>query len=209
MDERKINPPHAGVRQVLRIAGPIILALGVLLTVHGFTGAFGGGERSGGFGPRRDAFPPDFDSAARRMHDDFESTGRRMRSSAGCIFAGFALIFVGGVMTGFGFMGAVARYKAAEIAPVGKDAFNYLAAGTHEGVKTVAGAVGEGLAQGLRGPGQKTVLRCHKCNAENDAAARFCSQCGAGLVKSRPCPHCGELNDGDAKFCDNCGRALQ
>ena len=50
--------------------------------------------------------------------------------------------------------------------------------------------------------------RCHKCNQLNAAAAKFCSQCGAALLKTKACPSCGELNDPDSKFCDNCGSAF-
>ena len=114
-------------------------------------------------------------------------------------------------MTAWGFMGAVFRYQAAEIAPVGKDTFNYLAAGTKDGVKTVAGAIGAGLSEGLGGrePAAATqARRCHKCGADNDADAKFCDRCGAALAKTA-CPGCGEVNDPDAKFCDNCGRELR
>jgi RNA polymerase subunit RPABC4/transcription elongation factor Spt4 len=124
-----------------------------------------------------------------------------------CMFVGMPLLFAGGVMTSLGFMGKVMRYQAQEMAPVAKDTFNYVAEGTKEGIKTVAGAVGQGLAEGglgLGGSGQ-TKVRCHKCNALVETEAKFCSACGVALGKSKPCPQCGEVNDPDAKFCDNCG----
>ena len=55
-----------------------------------------------------------------------------------CIGIGIPLIFAGLVMTMYGFAGKMARYQAAEMAPVQKDAFNYIADGTQGGVKTVA-----------------------------------------------------------------------
>jgi hypothetical protein len=61
------------------------------------------------------------------------------------------ILFVGIVMCMFGFLGALARYQAGEVAPVGKDTFNHLAEGTKGGVQTVATAVGAGLTQGLAG----------------------------------------------------------
>jgi RNA polymerase subunit RPABC4/transcription elongation factor Spt4 len=115
-------------------------------------------------------------------------------------------MWLGGVLSGAGFMGAVSRYVAGESAPVAKDTFNYMADGTKDGVKKVATAVGEGLAAG--GIGKPVQLRCHKCNELNDAESKFCKQCGTSLLKSKACPACNELNDPDAKFCDNCGRAL-
>ena len=136
-----------------------------------------------------------------------------------CIpFIGFPLMFAGLVMTMFGYAGKMARYQAAEIAPVQKDTFNYMADGTKDGVRTVANAAGEGLvggfaAGGLTGAGAAAAdsqpgVRCHKCNFVETADAKFCSKCGAAMEKSKPCPACNELNDPDAKFCDNCGEAL-
>ena len=107
----------------------------------------------------------------------------------------------------FAFMGAVSRYVADEVAPVGKDVINYMAEGTQGAVREVAAAVAEGLHAGT--PAQVVhLVRCHKCNHSNNADAKFCSECGAALAKSVPCLSCHELNDPDAKFCDNCGKPL-
>jgi RNA polymerase subunit RPABC4/transcription elongation factor Spt4 len=118
----------------------------------------------------------------------------------------------------YGYAGAMARYQAAEIAPVQKDTFNYVADGTQEGVKTAAKAVGEGLSSGLAAGGMAGIgssgednepgVRCHKCNFVETSDAKFCSNCGAAMEKSKPCPKCNELNDPDAKFCDNCGETF-
>ena len=118
---------------------------------------------------------------------------------------GIPLIFVGGVMTMYGYMGKVARYTAGEMAPVAKDTFNYVATESKEGVTAVASAIGEGLAAGGE---SKESIRCHKCNSVQDIDAKFCDDCGTALLKSKPCPNCNELNDADAKFCDNCGDKL-
>jgi len=67
-----------------------------------------------------------------------------------CCFVGMPLLFVGGVMCLFGFMGAVARYTAAEQVPVATDAINDLADGTQGAVKTVARAVMEGVNEAWR-----------------------------------------------------------
>jgi RNA polymerase subunit RPABC4/transcription elongation factor Spt4 len=120
-------------------------------------------------------------------------------------FIGMPLLFIGSVMTMFGFMGRVARYQAQEMAPVAKDTFNYISDGTSEGVRTMASALGQGLREGGFGGGAQTMVRCHKCNALVPDDAKFCSECGQALGKSKPCPGCQELNDPDAKFCDNCG----
>lgn len=177
VNEKQINPGHQSIRNTMRVLGPIILGLGLLLIVIGavsFFASFGSME------------PPKY---------------------FWCPFLGIPLLFVGAVMTSYGFLGKVMRYQAQEMAPVAKDTFNYMAEGTKEGIKTVAGAVGQGLAEGGLGlgGGGKTKVRCHKCNALAEPEAKFCSACGEALGKSKPCPQCSEVNDPDAKFCDNCG----
>lgn len=62
-----------------------------------------------------------------------------------CCFVGMPLLFVGGVMCLFGFMGAVARYTAAEQVPAATDAICDLAQGTQGAVRTVSRAVAEGI----------------------------------------------------------------
>jgi class 3 adenylate cyclase len=47
---------------------------------------------------------------------------------------------------------------------------------------------------------------CPSCGAENDAAARFCASCGAGLVDT--CPGCGADTRAGAQFCEACGHRL-
>jgi ribosomal protein L40E len=124
-----------------------------------------------------------------------------------CCFVGIPMLGIGGALLKFGFMGAVTRYMANEVAPVGKDVVNYMVDGTEGSIRKVASAVGEGL--GLKAGGTQRVVRCHKCNADNDADAKFCDRCGAALSKSVPCPDCDELNDPDAQFCDHCGKSLR
>ncbi len=176
MPERQIDPGHNATRDTLRIVGPIVALLGVIFMIVGFVDFF---RAFGGFGEPKLFW---------------------------CFFVGMPLLFAGGVMSSYGYMGKVMRYTAGEIAPVGKDTFNYMADGTREGIKTVVGAIGEGLREGgLVGGSSSTMVRCHKCNALAPADAKFCSQCGHALGKTKPCPNCHELNDPDAKFCDNCG----
>ena len=49
-------------------------------------------------------------------------------------------------------------------------------------------------------------MKCSRCQAENDAAARFCEDCGARLEAA--CPSCGTLVTPGKKFCRSCGAAL-
>lgn len=174
LEEQKISPRHREIRQVLRIVGPLAVGLGVLLI------AIGVGNFFLSFGNLE---PPRF---------------------FWCAFLGMPILFVGTALCMFGFMGAVARYQAGEVAPVGKDTFNYLATGTKGGVQTMATAVGAGLAQGMSG--SDNGVCCPRCGHLGDAGAKFCDECGSPLSKA--CPSCGRGNDGDAKFCAACGRPL-
>jgi ribosomal protein L40E len=120
-----------------------------------------------------------------------------------CAFIGLPLLAVGGNLMHYGYMGAVSRYVAGEVAPVAKDTVDYLASETEDAMQKVGKAVGEGIAQATSPQGP--LVRCHRCNHENHRDAKFCSECGAALLKSKQCQQCGELNDPDARFCDNCG----
>lgn len=168
---------HREARAFLRFLGPALIAVGLVLVVIGFGSFF---SSFGSFGAPRYFW---------------------------CAFVGIPVLGVGVAMTKFAYLGAVTRYMANEVAPVGKDTFNYLAHGTKDGVREIASAVGDGL-RGVSGERTVEVVRCHKCNEENDADARFCKSCGAALLKTRACEGCGELNDPDARFCDRCGAPI-
>jgi hypothetical protein len=93
-------------------------------------------------------------------------------------FVGMPLMFVGGAMSLFGFMGALARYQANEAAPVQRDSLNYTADQTRGGIKTIAGAIAEGVREGV---GRVTRITCTRCGGSNDGDARFCKTCGTEL----------------------------
>ncbi|KAA3607528.1 MAG: zinc-ribbon domain-containing protein [Planctomycetota bacterium] len=178
--ERKLrHPRHQGAKSTLRVAGFGLLLVGGIFALIGFVDFFSSFNSMG---------PP---------------------TKFWCLFVGLPLAALGLGMVKAGYMGEVSRYVAGETAPVLKDTFNYMAEGTQDGVEDLAEAVGRGL-HGSRAASQdaKVVLRCHKCNQDNDADSRFCKQCGASLAKSHPCSSCGELNDPDARFCDHCGQAI-
>ena len=172
-DKERINPGHDTARNLLRIAGPTVFAVGGLFMLIGLVSFF---AAFGGSGPPRLIW---------------------------CCFVGMPLIFIGSVMTQFGYMGAIFRYQAGEIAPIGKDTFNYMADGTQRGVHTIATAIGAGLADGA----SREKTNCPHCEHANDLKARFCNACGA--VISNTCPSCGEANDGNAKFCSSCGSRFE
>ncbi|MBI1370505.1 MAG: hypothetical protein GC162_17860 [Planctomycetes bacterium] len=94
-------------------------------------------------------------------------------------FAGMLLIFVGAVMTLNGYLGAMMRYQANEMAPVASDAVNDLAEGTQEGVRTSARAMASGLREGFTQ--EAPTGYCTTCGAGHAAEANFCAKCGKRL----------------------------
>ncbi len=111
------SPRHRQIRAVLRVGGPILVVLGILMTIIGFASfltAFGTLESPRYFW---------------------------------CAFVGLPLIFVGGVMCMYGYLGTLYRYAASETAPVAKDVINYMGENIQPGVKAVTKAVVEGIQE--------------------------------------------------------------
>jgi hypothetical protein len=174
---KQIDPGHDELRDTLRVVGPAVVGVGVIFLVIGIGSFF---SAFGSFQPPRYFW---------------------------CAFVGIPLMALGVAICRFAFMGAVARYMADEVAPVGKDVVNYMADGTKDAVRDVAAAVGEGFREGPAAKEPRAV-HCPKCNADNEASANFCKACGAPMAQRKECPACGELNDADARFCDHCGKPV-
>ena len=141
----QIDPRHAELRGVLRVVGPAVVFVGLIFVVIGFGSFF---AAFGSFGPPRYFW---------------------------CAFVGLPLFAVGMGICRFAFLGAVSRYVANEVAPVGKDVVNYMADGTQEAVRTVAAAIGQGLRAGAPGS-EASQVPCPECQADNEVTANFCSQ---------------------------------
>lgn len=117
-----------------------------------------------------------------------------------CAFLGLPLLGLGTMLLKAGYLGAVTRYAASEIAPVAADTLNYMAGETRDSVQQVATAIGSGLR------GDRT-LACSACHHGNDANAQFCNQCGTSLQPAA-CPKCQAVPPPGARFCSGCGTAL-
>ncbi|MGJ8654788.1 MAG: SHOCT domain-containing protein [Opitutaceae bacterium] len=113
----RINPNHSSQRDLLRVVGPVILLIGGCFVAVGLISFF---SAFGGHGAPKYFW---------------------------CAFVGMPLSFVGLTICKFAYMGKVARYTAGELAPVGKDTFNYMAAETTEGVADVSEAFFEGKSR--------------------------------------------------------------
>ena len=177
--KRHINPDHQSKRTLLRVLGLGLLLTGILTVVSAL------GMNTGS----KTEF---FTNPSQHMR---ESRDRSSRKQGRMIF-GMLMAMAGLAVTGFAFQGAIARFKAAEVAPVASDTARY--------VKPVIREVAQAVAEGVRG--EKGGATCPKCHADNDADAKFCDECGAAL--SVACASCGKANDADAKFCDGCGQKL-
>jgi Double zinc ribbon len=168
------DPGHDDVRSLLRTLGPALAVLGLIFMVIGIGNFF---ASFGSFGPPRYFW---------------------------CAFVGMPLLGVGIGISKFAYMGAVTRYVASEVAPVAKDATNYMVEGTKDSIRDVATAIGEGFVA-AKSP---HALCCHKCGSENEPSANYCHECGAPLAKTKRCEKCGQPIDSDAHYCDHCGAAV-
>jgi hypothetical protein len=172
------NRQHKQTRDFLRVIGPLVLGTGVVFALIGFGSFFSAfGSFSG---------PPRY---------------------FWCAFVGLPLIGVGTFITKFAYMGAVTRYMANEITPVGTDVFNTVARDTKSSIRDIAAAIGSGLRDGTDLPGADPAVACPACSTPNETNASFCKGCGASLAK-RQCSHCGDEAASDARFCDSCGEPL-
>ena len=120
-EPHKINPGHEKPRNFMRTVGPILLLIGGGFMITGFVDFF---SAFGSFGKQPELF--------------------------WCFFVGMPFIFIGTIMTKMGYLGKVARYTSQELAPVGKDTFNYMANETKEGITDMSEAFFEGMSKGLR-----------------------------------------------------------
>ena len=127
----RINPHHSRQRTFLRILGPLILLVGIAFTVVGMVSFF---STVGDFGSH--SFGPEFGHSGVGAPDRFW-----------CVFVGLPVSFVGLALCYLAFMGKVARYTSGELAPVGKDTFNYLAHETQEGMADISEAIYTGRSR--------------------------------------------------------------
>lgn len=175
--ERRIDPKHDKIRAALRIVGPATFGVGLVFIAIGLVSFF---RAFGGFAPPRYFW---------------------------CAFVGIPLAWLGAALSQFGYLGAVGRYIAGELAPVQKDAFNVVAHGVRPGVESLARAMGRGLASVIGKDEADQGSRCPQCDAPRDALARFCGRCGASFGK-KVCSACGQGNPPENNFCGHCGERV-
>lgn len=177
---RFAGPEHKRIRTVFRVAGPLLILLGLTLSVVGLL-----------------EFADDWDDArdaGRLQWPGMNPPPTPEVDPPWLTFLGVPILFAGISLTMWGFMGAVARYQANEVAPVAADTVNYLGHATQPGVAAVG--------QALRGG----ELACAACRQPTTPSARFCKHCGA--TTTARCGGCGRENAADARFCEGCGASV-
>jgi hypothetical protein len=176
---RQIDPRHREVRAILRVLGPLVLVIGIVLTAIGLISFF---SAIGTF------------QAPRYF---------------GMVILGLPLIGIGVGLTRIGFLGEILRYFSGEATPVARDTFNTMAEGTRHGIETIAHAAGRGFATAVGGGNlaEPDMSLCRHCQAPNPGNAKFCNQCGTPIRVSS-CPGCGAAIAGDARFCNQCGMPI-
>ncbi|QQE13316.1 zinc ribbon domain-containing protein [Planctomycetota bacterium] len=176
--EKLSGSGHRPMRDLLRVVGPIFIVIGGIFLIIALV---------------------DFFSA-------FGGGGMPKLFWMG--FVGMPLLGIGVGMSKAGYMGAIMRYQASEMAPVASDTVNYMGKRTKPGVKAFASAISEGFAEGAGGVKvDENEVNCPQCDAGNEEGSKFCDQCGTSL-KDIVCSGCGVSNGLGSKFCDQCGQKL-
>ena len=121
-------------------------------------------------------------------------------------FIGFPCAAAGGVCLVLGYQRKMNSYIASQNAPVAKDAMNYMLDGTSDAIAKAAGKVANSIDNSSKVEGVN-FNTCSKCGHKNPAGTKFCSKCGAIIVKK--CPYCGAQNDDSAQYCNSCGKNIQ
>lgn len=120
-----------------------------------------------------------------------------------CAFVGLPLLGIGTACLKAGYLGSIARYVASETAPVAADTVDYVARETKDAIRTVAGAIREGVHGGTG-----AARECPSCRAAQRADAKFCDRCGTSLADAT-CAKCRTAIDPNASFCHACGSPAQ
>ncbi|WP_274365378.1 zinc ribbon domain-containing protein [Paenibacillus thermotolerans] len=179
MENRKQDNRHQSTRSILRVLGILFIAAGIMSIGTAMVDFFTFDKFGGPFSP-----------GPTKFH---------------YFFIGIPLLFVGFVMTSYGFMGAVAKYQSKELTPVAKETFNEFAAGVKPGVREISKGFAEG--QGTSAPDLPGIV-CDDCGTENERNSKYCKGCGSTLPVQKQCAACNHLNDADASYCTECGQRL-
>ena len=179
MDNKEYENRHEATAKKFRIIGPILLVIGLGCVITAFVDFFATMNSKGFDGP----------------------------SLFWLFFVGFPFIAAGISLTVLGNQRRMTSFFMSQNAPAAKDYTNYMLDGTSDTIAKTAGKVASEIHQAKAGTVEGvTGNTCAKCGFVNPAGAKFCSKCGASIVKK--CPYCGAENDDGAKYCNSCGKSL-
>lgn len=139
------------LRDVLRILGPVIVGIGLLLTAIAMIDFF---AAFGGFG-----IPGNFWMA----------------------FVGLPLIAIGSAITKFAYLGPASRYVAGEVTPTIRDTLGSLGIGGGQTSCASCGGGNAAGATYCDDCGAPMRRMCASCRTVNAGDAKFCKSCGADL----------------------------
>ena len=143
---------QASVRSALRLGGPIVFGIGLLLTAIALIDFF---SSFGSFG----GMPTNFWMA----------------------FIGLPMMGIGWAMIQAGYLGSATRYVAGEVAPTLRDTIGALGFGS-EAACASCGAANDRTARFCAQCGKAMVTTCAACGAQSEPGARFCSGCGKEIA---------------------------
>lgn len=198
-NHQKVKKSLKKVGLILLILGAIFLVVGIILLIVGianFTSNFD---------------MPSFPSEPTAPTTNFSS------STVMFILGGLLMAFGFG-MGGYGIYAVffahgreILSYGASTIAPVVGETVSYMADKTAPAIEKVVGSVASGISGGIAAGKNKVTkkLKCPKCEALNEADAKFCGNCGAKFKVERFCSNCGQKLEQDAKFCSSCGAKVE
>lgn len=143
-------------RTLLRVGGPILLGIGLILAAIGFIDFF---SAFGSFG----GMPRNFWMA----------------------FIGLPLMGLGTTMIKAGYLGPASRYVAGEVSPTLRDTLGFLGVGGGELVCASCGGRNAADAKFCDDCGLPLRRVCAACRAANAGDAKFCDDCGLQLPADR------------------------
>ena len=145
---------QAAVRTALRVGGPILLGLGLILTIIAFADFF----------------------------SSFNDPSAGMPRNFWMGFIGLPLIGIGASMVRFAYLGPASRYLAGEVTPTIRDTLGSLGIGQAERVCAACGHRNDADSRFCNSCGKPLARTCPSCGADNDANAQFCDSCGKPLA---------------------------
>ena len=138
-------------RTLLRVGGPIVFGVGLVLAAIGFISFF---SAFGSFG---------------------------MPSMFWMAFIGLPLMGLGTTMIKAGYLGPASRYVAGEVSPTLRDTLGFLGTGGGHLVCASCGGRNAADAKFCDDCGVALQRVCPTCSAVNAGDAKFCDDCGAEL----------------------------